>query len=991
MSSKKKWSRWRGPLKRETEGNIPSEDPASVPEPYPTTANTPQGLEVVFEGDNPVVDIIAVHGLNGHREKTWTAANEINWLRDLLPHDLPHSRIIYWGYDANTHNRSRVSCQYLYGHAQTLVSDLCRKRRLTDSVKRPIIFVAHSLGGIIVKSALIHSDSSRQGALLEHRSIKLSTHGIVFMGTPHQGGNGVQLGQLLVNVASLFMAANDHILQHLKRDSEWLQQQLGQYGPISNEFITKYAYEEYETSTALGHKIMVVPHASAVVPGHADAEQVVIHNDHINMVKFASKQDSGYEKISGYLQIMMMDADDRIQLRWKEEARIAEARIDPTFGQWFLPLSLPGAIRVVHFVAREDELASIHEILHRTNGRSTAIVQGLGGMGKTQLTLEYIKRHSEEYSAVIWLNAKDEISLLKLILLGLLYRSRGYRVIEPYSCLRSRAGFHGIPDLTISSYRPLGSNTLKQTFAHAAERILRQHPSTVYIENAVRDKELDQITRAVKRWLEESRNSNWLVVYDNYDNPRFGSSTNESNNGKENEYKAIGLQSSASKDQGFDIRSFFPEGYQGAIIITTRSAAVKLGETVSLGKFRNIHDSLRILASTSHRRELDRDNATQELARRLDGLPLALATAGSYLSQVSTSWDQYLEIYDQSWLRLQKASPQLLTYDHAMYSTWDISYRYIERDDPNAAKLLQLWAYFDNEDVWFELLCDGASESEAWLQNATQDRVSFDTTMRLLCSHGLVEAHIPSEERGKQSGGYSVHGCVHSWMVHALYKGTKEDMSQLAMRCVTSHAPSQNVAEYWLIQRRLLRHASRCQSMLRRKEDMKAHEWIAGKLGQLFADQGRMTEAEEMYNRALQGYEKALGPEHTSTLGTVNNLGLLYYNQGRLKEAEEMYNRALQGYEKAWGPEHTSTLNTVNNLGNLYYNQGRLKVAEEMYNRALQGKEKALGPEHISTLSTVNNLGGLYYNQGRLKEAEEMYNRALQLIISEISTLTKDD
>uniref|UniRef100_A0A8H7TR42 DUF676 domain-containing protein n=1 Tax=Bionectria ochroleuca TaxID=29856 RepID=A0A8H7TR42_BIOOC len=401
----------RGLFKRDTEGNIPSEDPASMPELPHATTNTPQGLEVVFPGDNPIVDIIAVHGLNGHREKTWTAANKINWLRHLLPDDLPSARIMCWGYDANTHDSSRVSCQYLYDHAQTLVSDLCRKRRLTDSVKRPIIFVAHSLGGIIVKSALIHSDLSRQGALLEHRSIKLSTHGIVFMGTPHQGGNGVQLGQLLVNVASLFVAANDHILQHLKRASEWLQQQLGQYGPISNEFITKYAYEEYETSTALGHKIMVVPRASAVVPGHADAESIVIHNDHINIVKFASKQDSGYEKISEYLQIMMMDADDRIQLRWKEEARIAEARIDPTFGQWFLPLSLPGVTRVVHFVAREDELARIHEILHRTDGRSTAIVQGLGGMGKTQLTLEYIKRHSEEYSAVIWLNAKDETSL----------------------------------------------------------------------------------------------------------------------------------------------------------------------------------------------------------------------------------------------------------------------------------------------------------------------------------------------------------------------------------------------------------------------------------------------------------------------------------------------------------------------------------------------------------------------------------------------------
>jgi tetratricopeptide (TPR) repeat protein len=50
-----------------------------------------------------------------------------------------------------------------------------------------------------------------------------------------------------------------------------------------------------------------------------------------------------------------------------------------------------------------------------------------------------------------------------------------------------------------------------------------------------------------------------------------------------------------------------------------------------------------------------------------------------------------------------------------------------------------------------------------------------------------------------------------------------------------------------------------------------------------------------MYNRALAGYEKALGPEHTSTLDTVNNLGILYADQGRLEDAEMMYNRALAG------------------------------------------------------------------------------------------------
>jgi hypothetical protein len=64
---------------------------------------------------------------------------------------------------------------------------------------------------------------------------------------------------------------------------------------------------------------------------------------------------------------------------------------------------------------------------------------------------------------------------------------------------------------------------------------------------------------------------------------------------------------------------------------------------------------------------------------------------------------------------------------------------------------------------------------------------------------------------------------------------------------------------------------------------------------------------------ALQGKEDALGPDHTSTLDTVNNLGLLYANQGKLAEAEKMYIRALQRCEEALGPDHTSTLSTVNN------------------------------------------------------------------------------
>jgi hypothetical protein len=119
----------------------------------------------------------------------------------------------------------------------------------------------------------------------------------VFKGTPHQGGSGVTLGRLMVNVASVFVAADDRLLQHLERDSEWLQQQLGQYAPISGDFVTKYAYETYATPTLLGWSMLVsqvmmsaqrlstntwqvVPRASAVVPGAADSEPIAIHADH---------------------------------------------------------------------------------------------------------------------------------------------------------------------------------------------------------------------------------------------------------------------------------------------------------------------------------------------------------------------------------------------------------------------------------------------------------------------------------------------------------------------------------------------------------------------------------------------------------------------------------------------------------------------------------------------------------------------------------------
>ncbi|KAH7308547.1 hypothetical protein B0I35DRAFT_442174 [Stachybotrys elegans] len=602
------------------------------------------------------------------------------------------------------------------------------------------------------------------------------------------------------------------------------------------------------------------------------------------------------------------------------------AVINSTATSFTLVFKLLGVTGVNHFVARSNELTHMYEVLKWNGERRTVVLHGLGGMGKTQLAIAYAKRHRKDYSAVIWLNAKDEASL-------------------------------------------------RQSFAQAAERILNEYPDLAYIRNAKANRDLDEMMEAVKRWLDEPENSRWLVIYDNYDDVRLdGRGSADSSV----QFLSNTAQTEAADAKAYDIRRYFPEAEHGAIVITTRSSRVKLGEVIRLSKLGDTRDSLAILASTSNLAHLFEDPHAYTLVQRLDGLPLALSTAGAYFNQLSTTCAEYLQLYEESWLRLHEESPQLLEYDRALYSTWEVSFRHIQQQSHGASMLLRLWAYFDNEDLWYELLQEGGSERPVWLQEMTEDKLTFNTAMRILCEHGLAEADPPTREIRGESRGYSVHACVHSWMMHVLNTGIDAEMSWTAMKCVARHVPRKEEREYWVIQRRLLQHADRC--ITRRAIDVVKEEGasIFHDLGNLYFQQGRLDKAEAICKRALECYEQAYGLEHISTLTMLHNLGLLFAKQGRLKEAEAMYEQALQGKEKASGPEHASTLETVSNLGALYGRQGRFKEAEAMYKRALQGFEKALGPEHTQTLDTLNNLGIVYQEQGQFKQAKSIYNQVLQ-------------
>jgi hypothetical protein len=133
---------------------------------------------------------------------------------------------------------------------------------------------------------------------------------------------------------------------------------------------------------------------------------------------------------------------------------------------------VPEVLRVEHFVGREENITEICEALQYDGSRKTAVVHGLGGMGKTQLALAYAQRHKDEYSAVFWVNSKDV-------------------------------------------------DTLKQEYAAAARRIYREHPSLVHLNAVAEGSDLNEAAEAVKRWLSSAGNDRWMVIYDNYDTPKL--------------------------------------------------------------------------------------------------------------------------------------------------------------------------------------------------------------------------------------------------------------------------------------------------------------------------------------------------------------------------------------------------------------------------------------------------------------------------------------
>ncbi|KAI9772504.1 MAG: hypothetical protein M1840_000709 [Geoglossum simile] len=276
------------------------------------------GIKILYSPKEPIADIVFVHGLTGGQVSTWTAERaNASWPKLLLSEDIPEARISAFGYDADVVKFLGQAGQHkIRQHAINLLAGLADMRFETGFTELPVIFVAHSLGGLVCENALTIAANSEQ----HQKHILDYTRAIAFLGTPHRGSELANWATIAGNMINVLKRTNIHILKTLKPESEVLEIITQEFhrmlksreeGKGTTINITCYA-EELAVSR-LGNSFMVVPLPSAILERYP---YKTIHSDHINMTKF-EKRDDGYKKV--YIELK----------RWVGDAKVPNIASEP--------------------------------------------------------------------------------------------------------------------------------------------------------------------------------------------------------------------------------------------------------------------------------------------------------------------------------------------------------------------------------------------------------------------------------------------------------------------------------------------------------------------------------------------------------------------------------------------------------------------------------------------------------------------------------------
>ncbi|MCJ1388918.1 hypothetical protein MMC18_001769 [Xylographa bjoerkii] len=837
--------------------------------------------------------------------------------------DVPTARVLTFGYDADVVNFAKPAAKNtVEDHATNLVKDLMFARRRTDS------------------AIAISTDSPD----VNIRKIANNTYAVAFLGTPHAGSELAKWTQGAASIVGLFKVITRDILDVLEQDSQVLWaienrfQKIATIRNATNMPIHSACFFEELVVQGLGKVVSsqlltfdyrgwsdfqkIVPKNSAAFPG---SEPVGIHENHMNMTKFQSRDTNGYKAVSN--QIVMWE---------KEITQEATSRVgDITPAIMNRTVLIPQSFEVGFylpryvvpiFVPRPSELSHSTTFLapgQASERRKIFILHGLGGTEKTQLMLEFARSHRADYTAAIWLNGATENLIIQSLL-------------EAASRITSGPIIEAVREYKIAQ------NKLSRS-----QEVISDPPVSTSI--SIR-RLLQGVISAVYDWLKLEGNKKWLLLFDNVDR-EFPSPLGDSD--------------------AYDLGQYIPSADHGAVLVTTRHLPLcSLGDRSMILTKMNEEQGLQVLAERSGYSLSELPSEAKELVKRVNGLPLALAQAGAYL-RFKPGIADYLEFYSTKWKEVMGSNADhdvsLRDYAHgSVGTTWSVSYEYIKQNHRLAGVMLKVLAYFHGSDIGHEIFkVDETPTLINWIQPPPD----------------LVTELSPGRET------YEMHPVVQDWCLFSSSSAERVESSVLAFRILgvsLMRANQIDFIEAKPIQKRLKIHSSRCLSLLDPQVEIRYGNYneaichALDRFGLLDFYLGSYDEAIVLHRRDFRGFMNILGTDNAFCRLAGHRLAIALNSAKRYAEAEDVLEGILENL-----PDKDCQKQVVRNailrcLAQTCANSGKSKQAERLFRQVLASCSQNRPNNYNITILAQKGLGDLLMKEKRTAEAAEVFAEALK-------------
>ncbi len=492
---------------------------------------------------------------------------------------------------------------------------------------------------------------------------------------------------------------------------------------------------------------------------------------------------------------------------------------------------------------------------------------------------------------------------------------------------------------------------LEYAYRHAADYSVvwwvpsETSPATAYADLSrelglpeVEASESEVRVQAVRRWLE--RHAGWLLVFDNAVEPEA-------------------------------VRPYLPQGGSGHVIITSRFTDWKaVASDLTVEVFER-HESVAFL---KQRTGQSNDKAADDLAEALGDLPLALAQAADYIGASGATMAEYLDLFETRRAELWEEEEAPVDYPKPVGATWSLAMDQVKQE-PGAAELLYLLAYFAPEPVSRDWLVEGAEHLPEPLGSLVQDQLAWNRMGRAFRRYGLVEV---------TEAGLLVHRLVQAVTRDRLAAEERQVWAVAAVRVVTAGYPTHTYnpqdISIWVRCAKLLSHAQVAVYYTERLSvTLETTTLLLDRIAGYLHSQGRYGEAIPLSQRALEISKQVWNVNHCDVATRLSNLATLYRDQGRYEEAEQYYQQALDISKKTLRANHPIIARRFHNLAALYRDQKRYEEAEPLFQWALQISEQELGLDHLDVAIILNSLAALYRDQERYEEAEPLFQRVLHI------------